>query len=186
MKTIKQLFFFSVLILLSVTFAFGQNETPKLPIDNSTGKIAYSGIVMVKDSASKDELFKRAKICFVHLFKSSNSVIQNEDKEAGTIIGKGIIKVSVRTVTMILEGGYINFTLTVVTKDGRYKYTCTDFVHEGTLYLPSVGNLENDRPRKWREKWWNSVLSQTDTEIQSTISSMKLEMNRPSPQNEKW
>lgn len=183
MEKIKQLFFCSVFALLFVSIAFGQNETPNLPIDSSSGKITYSEVVTLKDTVSKNELFSRAKICFVHLFKNSNNVIQNEDKEAGNIIGKGNIKVYARALGTNYDGGYVNFTLSIAIKDGRYKYTITDFVHEGAT---PAGNLENGKPKAWILKQWNSIISQTDDGIKSLISSIKLEMNKPSPQNDKW
>jgi hypothetical protein len=186
MKKIKQLFFFSVFTFLLVSIAQGQKETPNLPIDSSTGKITYSEVVTLNDSISKTELFGRAKTCFVHLFKNANSVIQNEDKEAGSIIGKGTLKVYAKALGMTSEAGYVNFTLTLAIKEGRYKFTITDFAHEGTGKMPSGGNLENGKPKMWVVKQWNSILSQTDEETKNLISSIKLEMSKPSPQNEKW
>ena len=187
MKKIKQLFFCNVFTLLSVSIVFGQNETPKLPIDSSSGKITYSEVVTLKDTVSKNELFSRAKTCFVHLFKNSKEVIQNEDKEAGNIIGKGNIKVYARALGADVDGGYINFTLTISVKNGKYKYTITDFAHEGNgINLPSGGNLENGKPKNWRSKIWDSYLSQTDDETKSMISSIKLEMSRPTPKSENW
>ena len=187
MKKIRQLFFCSVFTLLSVSIAFGQNETPTLPIDSSSGKITYSEVVTLKDTIPKNELFSRAKSCFVHLFKNSNNVIQNEDKEAGNIIEKGNIKVYARALGTNYDGGYVNFTLSIAIKDGRYKYTITDFTHEGTgSNMPSGGNLENGKPKQWIQKQWNSIISQTDDGIKSLISSIKLEMNKPSPQSDNW
>lgn len=187
MKKMRQLFFCSVFTLLSVSIAFGQNETIKLPIDSSTGKITYSEVVAMKDSVSKSELFARAKTCFVNLFKNSKEVIQNEDKENGIIIGKGNIRVNASALGTEVDGGHINFTLTIAVKKGRYKYTFTDFAHEGNgINLPSGGDLENGKPKNWRTKIWDSFLSQTDNEVKNMISSIKIEMNKTSPQNDNW
>src|SRR5688572_14501025 len=81
-----------------------------LPLDPATKLISYSEVVMVSDSASKNELFSKAKSCFAYLFKSSNSVIQNEDKEAGVIIGKRAIKAHARALGSDYDGGFVNFT----------------------------------------------------------------------------
>lgn len=187
MKKIKQLFFFCVFTLLSVLIAFGQNETTNLPVDSSSGKITYSEVVAMKDSVSKSELFVRAKTCFVNLFKNSKEVIQNEDKENGIIAGKGNIRVNASALGTEVAGGHINFTLTIAVKKGRYKYTFTDFAHEGNgINLPSGGDLENGKPKNWKTKIWDSFLSQTDNEVKNMISSIKLEMNKTSPQNDNW
>jgi hypothetical protein len=157
------------------------------PIDETTKLISYSEVVTVSDSASKNELFSRAKSCFARLFKSSNNVIQNEDKDSGNIIGKGNIKAYAKALGMTSDAGFVNFTITIACKDGRYKYTITDFIHEGTgSNMPSGGNLENISVRVWTNKQWKVMKSQTDAEIKNLISLIKSEMNKPTPQNEKW
>ena len=119
MEKIKKLFVFSVITLLSVSTSFGQKETPTLPIDSSTGKITYSEVVILKDSISKNELFSRDKTCFVKLFKNSNNVIQNEDKENGIISGKGNIRVNASALGAEVDGGHINFTLTITCQERK-------------------------------------------------------------------
>jgi hypothetical protein len=162
-------------------------QDSSLPIDESTKLISYTEVVTVNDSSSKDELFSRAKSCFAHLFKSSKNVIQNEDKDSGIIIGKGNIKAHARALGSDYNGGFVNFTITIACKDGRYKYVITDFIHEGTgSEMPSGGNLENESARIWSNKQWKIMKSQTDTEIKNLISLIKSEMSKPTPQNEKW
>src|SRR5258708_31294843 len=84
----------SVLIFLGLTTkSFGQRETPKLPIDSETNKIMYTEVVKVDSSVTKDILYSKAREWFAIAFKSSNVVIQLEDKENGKIIGKAIMDV---------------------------------------------------------------------------------------------
>lgn len=174
-------------ILFSSSNAFGQKETPNLPIDGSTGKITYSEVVTLNGNLSKNELFGRAKTCFVNVFKDSKEVIQNEDQENGTITGKGIFKVYARAIGMDVYAGNVNFTLTIAVKDGKYKYIITDLNHEGNgVNLPSGGNLENGKPKGWTTKVWNGILSQTDEETKNLISSIKIDMNKTSPKNDNW
>ena len=157
------------------------------PLDTVTHLISYTEVVKLTDSTSKNELFSRAKTCFAYVFKSSKNVIQNEDKDAGIIIGKATIKAHARALGSDYDGGFVNFTITIVCKDGRYKYTITDFVHEGTgSKMPSGGNLENKSVGTWTNRQWNLMKSQTDTEVKNLISSIKSEMRKPSPQNDKW
>lgn len=179
----------SLIVVYLILFTFvanGQKESVKFPIDDATGKITYTEVVTVKDSVSKNELFSRAKICFVHLFNNSKNVIQNEDKEAGSLIGKGNITVHARALGTNYEGGYVNFTLTIAIKDGKYKYTVTDLAHEGINSMPSGGNLESGKPKQWMQRQWDGVLNETDSKIKDLISSVKLEMNKPSPKSDNW
>lgn len=70
---------------------------------------------------SKDEIFDRSMRWITQNFKSAKSVVDYEDKSAGTIVAKGIIP-------DIDLGGVFNanlgFTLTIDIKDGkaRFKY----------------------------------------------------------------
>lgn len=174
-------------LILGLVFCVARAQDANLPIDPKTNLISYSEVVVLTDSAAKNELFSRAKSCFAHLFKSSQKVIQNEDKEAGTIIGKGTIKAYARALGADFDGGYVNFTITIACKDGRYKYILSDFVHEGTgSKMPSGGNLENTSASTWTNRQWNHMKSQIDADIKSMISKIKSEMNKPSPQNEDW
>jgi hypothetical protein len=132
MKKIKHLFFLSALTLLSVSTTFGQKkETPILPIDSATSKITYSEVVFVDSLTNKNELFLRAREWFAKTYKSSMNVIQMEDKENGKIVGKASMQVYHKLGGSNYPSGYINYTIFVYIKDGRYKYEITDFHHTG-------------------------------------------------------
>ncbi|MFN4811913.1 MAG: DUF4468 domain-containing protein, partial [Bacteroidota bacterium] len=117
-NNIRQLFFFSALVLLSVSTAFGQKKTPSLPIDSSTSKITYSEVVYFDSLANKQELFSRAREWFAKAYKSSTNVIQMEDKESGKIIGKALMQVYHRALGSDQPSGYINYTISIYIKDG--------------------------------------------------------------------
>jgi len=127
----KKLFVVYVLIVLSMSTVFGKKEIPKLPIDSQTNKISYTEVVYVDSLTKKQELFSRAREWFAKTFNSSTNVIQMEDKESGKIIGKALIQVYHKGLVMTYKWGYINYTISVYIKDGRYKYELTDFYHSG-------------------------------------------------------
>jgi hypothetical protein len=135
MKTQTLIIFF----LLSYISAFGQNETPKLPIDSTTNKITYTGVVFVDSLVSKQELFSRAREWFAKTYKSSTNVIQMEDKESGKIVGKALLSVYFTALGTKQQGGYINYTISIYFKEGRYKYEITDFYHTGVYVNSTVG-----------------------------------------------
>jgi len=62
------------------------------------GRIVYEGIVETPNLAKMD-LYNNAKQWFVDYFNSSKDVIQNEDKDQGRIIGKGIIFIYRKTIS---------------------------------------------------------------------------------------
>lgn len=157
------------------------------PIDTITNLITYSEITTLNDSAKKNELFARAKSCMVHLFKNSNEVIQNEDKENCVIIGKGLINAYAKALGKYYDAGFVNFTITIACKDGRYKYVITELVHDGgNSNMPSVGALEKEDPPVWTNKQWQNLKLQTDEKIKEMISFIKSEMLKASIQKQEW
>ena len=188
MKKIRQLFFFISFILLSISIVFGQKETPILPIDSSTNKITYSDVVYVDSLATKQELFSRAREWFAKAYKSSTNVIQMEDKERGTIIGKALMQVYYKEFPY----GYINYTISIYIKDGRYKYEFTDFHHTGQgRDVPDFGICEKmiKTSDKYMgisyQKYYNYCLYHMDNNIKNLISDLKSAMTKKATNSKK-
>lgn len=113
----------------------------------------------------KDDIYIRARSWVATTFKSSQHVIQMEDKDAGRIICKGNFPHPAKNVfgnTLCFEA--IHFTLTIDVKDGRYRTVYNDMHHTGCNYpggaLPtgSGGSLSNEKPGcgtllKTRKQW---------------------------------
>jgi len=194
MKKNKQCYLLSALIFLLISTAFGQKETSKLPIDSLTGKIVYSEVMHVDSSATRQELFSKAREWFAKAYKSSKNVIQMEDKESGKIVGKALMQVYYKN----RQDGYINYTISIQVKDGRYKYEVTDFYHTGQDVsggsIPDFGLCEkmiNTTDKYFgisMQKNYTSCLYQMDNNIKALISDLKFEM-ATKPQNtdkDKW
>jgi hypothetical protein len=177
-------------LILFMLFAVKSNlYCQEFPLDSKTNLYTFTDVVIVKDSVSKDELFNRSKNCFVSLFKNSQKVIQEENRENGVIVGKGNIKVYAKALGMTAPAGYVNFTISLYVKNGRYKYIISNFIHEGSgSNMPSVGNLENEKPGSfsWTNKQWNDVKNQVYNEIDNIIVTIKLEMNKKSEIKNDW
>jgi hypothetical protein len=82
------------------------NSIAQLPIDPTTQKFTYSGVIDV--DGDKNELYMRARAWFVTMYKDADEVIQLEDKEAGKIIGKGRFEVVLETIPKGLNSGVKN------------------------------------------------------------------------------
>lgn len=150
-----------------------------LPIDKETGKITYSGVVTV-ENADASQLFSRAQAYFVNTFVDSKSVIQMKDESSKTIIGKGNISMPER----LWKTGWVNFTLTIQAKDGRYRYVVTDFSHDNSLSSSIGGALENEKPAcgtfNMMMKHWNLYKEHTNSRVTLLIASLKKAMDVPS------
>jgi hypothetical protein len=180
----KKLFLLGVITLLSVTSIFGQTETLNLPIDSLTGKINYTEVVSVDTLSNKQELFSRAREWFAKAYKSSTKVIQMEDKESGKIVGKALIQVFYKYMGL-KPGGYINYTISIYIKNGKYKYELTDFFHTGVSvngYSLDGGACEKILKEKKGagylsyDKTYELYLFQMDENIKALVSDLKAAM----------
>ena len=146
-------------VFLLIAFSLcakAQKEMPNLPIDSASNKITYTKVVWLDTSLTQLELFSRAREWFARAFKSSNNVIQMEDKDAGKIVGKGLTQVYCKSMGADRKCGFVNFTISIYLKDGRYKYEITDFYHSGqqNQNIPDYGPCENwiNDKRKYKYK----------------------------------
>ncbi len=112
--------FIVVSFLLFSATTFGQT----IKLDSLSGKYQSEGIVHV-DSLTKESLFSKAQEWIALNYKSAQDVIQLADKENAKIILKGNF-----TTSMFMKEGYIGHTLILEFKDGRFRYTYTDFSYE--------------------------------------------------------
>lgn len=130
MKTSALLIF--VLFIASFSFAQSNEEMMKeiegqWKLDDN-GNVTYSRIIEALD-LKKDEIFSRAINYFTYAYGSGKSVIQTQDKEAGTIVGKGFydnVHIGLSLVTTYVDAWHI---LRVDVKDGRARaiITLTDY-----------------------------------------------------------
>lgn len=167
-----------------------QKDAPTLPIDSLTNKITYTEVINVDSSLNRQELFSRAREWFAKTYKSSTNVIQMEDKENGEIVGKALMQAYCKSLGSDRQCGFINYTISVYLKDGRFKYEITDFYHSGQYVsggsaIPDYGPCEawiNDKRKypmmsqKGVQKISNYFLKQLDENIHSLIVNLKQSM----------
>lgn len=131
----KKTFFTITLMLISLIAYSQQRERLStvnpiyeeyLPLNGST--ITFSDVVQVDGSSSSD-IYIKSNEWLVKTFNSAKDVIQFQDKEAGKMICKTFETFTVgkgwNRITMDLS-----FLLTIEARDGRYKISASDFIHE--------------------------------------------------------
>lgn len=195
-----KLFITNALTILSISSALGQKNIPNLPIDSLSGKITYTEVVYVDSLVNKQELFSRAREWFAKAYKSSTNVIQMEDKENGKLVGKALMAVQFKAFigNQYFPGGYINYTISIYIKHGRYKYEVTDFYHTGEYVqnqkIPDGGPCEK-MITETKGFWGNSYkktyllfLYQMDNNIKALIESLKTALSTKglNPQKNDW
>jgi hypothetical protein len=144
---------------------------PQLPMDNVTNKITFEEVVDVPGKTA-DELYRRMLAWFKTYYKNPGEVIRENDSIRMSVSGKPRFRITnppdeEGTKT---DGGIVQYTITIAAKDGRFKYTLTDFNWKGMSYYPI-------------EKWYdtalpsytpamNEYLRQTDTYARSTVADL--------------
>lgn len=99
-------------------------------------------------TATKNELYTKAKIWITDAFKSAKDVIQMDDKDAGRIVARGVFQSPVKGMWGTPLYDYINFKITIDVKDNKYRIALTDFVHEKGTYRDAVsgGDMSKEKP----------------------------------------
>lgn len=146
--------------------------------------LTFKSVVDIKDQ-TKDELYSKAKAWFVKTYKDANSVIQEDDKESGKIIGKGAIKYNPSALSgSDVIRGYINYTITVELKDNKYRCVVSDFYHDGNSddfgTLTTSEECPNPRTmaKKWSNKTWKELKSVAETNGKSLMKSLEEHMTK--------
>ena len=167
---------------------------------SQTDKWEFTEVVQVDSAITKDLLYNAARDWFAITFKSSKSVLEIEDKEQGKLFGKGKFQMNKKV------HGYVDFTILIQVKAGRYKYTLSDFVQTDAIGSNSfhgvppnggthfdMGSLNQDKPdvNAWvtlcGSKCWKDIKEQTTKELIVLVQSLKDRMSKASiEQNENW
>ncbi|OYU97328.1 MAG: hypothetical protein CFE21_03275 [Bacteroidetes bacterium B1(2017)] len=152
-----------------------------LSIDSATNLITYYGVVEQEESGS-DSLYLRAKNWAVKNLNKDLKIESDKRNQKITYVGSipayaYLNKYSKRSI------GRFEFKITFLIKEGRYKYTITNLVHET---LPNAEGGKNSRnyfeyyytsTTKVRE--YDSILRNADLDIQKLIESIKASMREP-------
>lgn len=157
-----------------------ESAAPSFPIDEKSGKVVYEEVVQVAD-VSQAELYDRAHNWFMTFFTNPGQVIQSADAEAGKIVGKHRLAIFKTHKGITGKAGNMLYTITLFTKEGRYKYKINDIVKLQTPKLPIEDWLEMD-PRKPEI---DDFLSQISTFYDELIADLNAKMKAgPEDNNE--
>ncbi len=180
MKTILTILFCSLVITIS-----GQ-------------ELKYEEVVHVDSTATKDELYTRARSWVRNTFNKKNSIIEVDDKASGEITASGIVDYRKRKNyfgASCVEGP-VRLTLSIYVKDGRYKYVFHSFDHKGsggsgcrhTDY--GIITLDDKAPKpSWgepRDKAWNDIKAFISETVLLNVSDLKKAMNIQSDISKHW
>lgn len=158
-----------VFSMLAATFCFAQ-----LPVDSTTKKITFTETVAV-NGAKKDELYTRAKN-----LNQLRENVKKDDKVEGTYSYKGSFPVKYPAPQQgMTHSGVVNYVVTIFVKDGKYKYTITDLVHQSEK--GNGGKLEGANPECNKyvlsTHGWAAIKKQAKEQMDLLVSKIKANMD---------
>lgn len=144
-----------------------------VPVDEDTKKITYKEVVQQEGEASK--LYNQGISWINSYYPNPTDVTRIRDVENGKIEIKHRFKIfdtdkkGVKT-----EAGVINYTMTLEFKEGRYRYTITDFGLAALSKFPLEKWLDKNDPSYKPE--CEGYLEQVNTQVNELIKNMKTGM----------
>jgi hypothetical protein len=108
-----------------------------VPVDSVSELITYEKVVEVK-GVSEEELYKRINDWFHTFYKNPSEAIRENDSVNHTIVGKPRFRLSntAEKDGMKTEAGLVQYTITVSSRNGRFKYEITAFNVKQASYFP--------------------------------------------------
>ena len=162
----KNTFYLTAILALFLSMDL-QAQPDNMVLSPATGKYVMENVVEVSD-ASADELFTKAKEWVSLNYVSANDVIQYA--EGDKIILKGAFAI----------GGLVSYrvdhTLVLMFKDGRFKFTYTDFVCDNTR---DGGFRTAFEENKGIGKFTKSVYKRTGEEVDASVATLVKYMETP-------
>ena len=174
----------SALLYLSAN-AQVNKDTVGINLPFKDSNLLYTGVVTISNK-TKIDLYKNAQQWFVDYFNSSKAVIQNQDKEDGLIVGKGILKFASKIgMGMTMPFGD-NVTVKIECKDGKYRYSFYDisitYFYNGTTDFTIDEVMDKLLGRKtrwgWSKKVAKGVLANGDEKVKESIAALNQAMNK--------
>lgn len=177
---------FIVLTALLTTLILNAQEhtaPPKFEFDEETNLIIYQDVVEVEGSA--DNLYLRALDWINGYFPNPSRVTRTRDRDNGEITGLHQFPITYMEDEVESDVGRVMYSFTLEFKEGRYRYTITDFVLRKASRFPVENWLDKNDPNYLPR--WNDYLHQVDDFSESWIESLKKGMEpKPEVKEDDW
>jgi hypothetical protein len=181
---------YSLFIFVSIN-SFDISAQENLPVPLKENSIYYEEVVKVDSLMAQKELFLKTKqwVAQNYVASANYNPIQFEDNDMGIIT----VRISIPEFSsyFFIHTFFVNVSCVgkIQVKDGRYKYTFSEFYYrslgdytvegnpvkeEGSCDLVVQGSLQGSS-----KKLYLSYLSNINTQMQTVIESLKKALNEP-------
>jgi len=156
---------------------------PNIPLDKESKTIKFNGVVHEK--GTKNELFNRCVYWLNDYYKSPTRVTQIRDVATGKILGKHSFPLyTFDTVSNTqIKTAKVNYTFTVMFKDGRYKWQIDELEVISNKKVPLEEMINKNDPRYKKE--WKSYLTQIADFVKSWSDNLEEKMKPEDAKKEK-
>jgi hypothetical protein len=187
-KILASVLFLNALLAVDVFAQINENIDPgKFPIDVSTKRISFVEVVVVPATDAL-EMFHRGLKWFNTYYKNPADVIRETDSLRNKIVGKArfkIYKPSDRK-DVKMEGGNVEYTITLNLKADKFRYTITDLNWKQSSYFP-VERWLDTTAQTYVKAYYPSYLEQMDKQVHEIISNLEAFMKTmPAKKNDDW
>ena len=169
-------FLFSILTILFLFGSFGlYAQSTNLPISAETNLITYTKIIELP-GVHQNDLYHNAYTWCNEFYKNPGNVIRKKDVLNGEIVCKGRFRIKTPATKRRIEtpAGIVQYTLTLLVKDNKYRYTITAINWKQTSYYPIERWMETEKDTYLSV--FEEYLIQTDEQIKKLITSLTLAM----------
>lgn len=182
----------NLFILLTLFIVVEKASGQIILIDSTTNKVSFKEVVSLENTP-KDAIYLRAREWFANTFKSSQNVIQMDDKDGGKLIGKGFSKSSFKYLGIVLYFK-IWYTINITIKDNKYRIEITDikivddfnYGYNFDIEQLKSGKIGNENVKNSKGEYRGRFAGYepgTDIEIRSLIESLKLSLSKNTTDN---
>jgi hypothetical protein len=158
--------FYFAAIITSLLFTFNSFSQNALPIDDDTQLITYREVV--EEEGNKETFFISAVTWINGYYKKPMEVTKTRRAESGLI--EGLHRFRIKNINedgTKTDAGTIQYEFVLNFKEGKYRYTLTNFILRQSSAIPVEKWLNDSDPQK------QSYLKQIDEFAQSWIESLK-------------
>ncbi len=158
-----------LLTLIAPFFCSAQENATILPIDPDTKMATYQEVVQEKGTA--DELYIKGIEWINSFYKNPADVTRVRNRESGVIELLHRFEIYNMDGDVKVQAGFVNYSLKIEFKPGRYRYTIDDINFRQATKFPVEKWLNKDDP--FYSPQWDSYIQQIDVAIKEVIASLK-------------
>lgn len=171
------------LLLLSFVTVKAQQNTATLPVDPDTKLITYKEVVTV--TGTPTELFNRAIEWVNKQYKNPTDATKVRNPATGLIEIIHRIELTRDDKGVSRPAGIVDYAMKLEIKDGRYRYTITNFNFKDVSRQPIEKWM--DKKDKAYTPDWDNYLTQVDAATKKLIETLKQGMLPPAPKKtDEW